>query len=148
MSRHPIAFGAACALLTLAAPVLAKTNAEEPAKVAWSFEGPFGKFDQRQLQRGYKVYAEVCSSCHSMHLLSYRNLAQPGGPFYDKKYPVPAQSPYAKALAAAVQVPDIDPDTGDAVQRPATPADAFKSPFPNEAAAGRPTAGPCRRTCR
>lgn len=131
--------GAATAGLLLiglgAAPALAKTNAEEPHKVAWSFDGPFGKFDQAQLQRGYKVYAEVCSSCHSMNLMYYRNLAQPGGPFYDKKYPVPAQSPYAKSLAAAVQVPDIDPDTGDANTRPGVPADHFKAPFPNEAAA-------------
>ena len=136
--RNAIAAGLAAASLLLglsAAPALAKTNAEEPAKIAWSFDGPFGKFDQRQLQRGFKVYAEVCSSCHSMNLMSYRNLAQPGGPFYDKKYPIPAESPYAKAIAAAVQVDDIDPDTGDKAQRPGTPADKFKAPFPNEAAA-------------
>ena len=136
--RNAIAASTTAALLLaggLSVPAQAKTNAEEPAKVAWSFAGPFGKFDQAQLQRGYKVYAEVCSGCHSMKLMAYRNLAQPGGPFYDKKYPVPAQSPYAKALAAAVQVPDIDPDTGDANTRPGTPADHFKSPFPNEAAA-------------
>ncbi len=135
--RNAIAASITAAVLLTGAtlPAQAHTNAEEPAKVAWSFDGPFGKFDQRQLQRGYKVYAEVCSSCHSMRLLSYRNLAQPGGPFYDKKYPVPAQSPYAKSLAAAVQVPDIDPDTGDANTRPATPADHFKLAFPNEAAA-------------
>lgn len=137
MQRHVIAAGVAAGLLMfgLGSASYAKTNAEEPKKVAWSFDGPFGKFDQAQLQRGFKVYAEVCSSCHSMSLMSYRNLAQPGGPFYDKKYPVAIQSPFAKAIAAGVQVPDIDSDTGDAIKRPATPADHFAAPFANEAAA-------------
>ena len=137
MLRNAIAAVAAAALALCAfgGAAQAKTNAEEPAKVHWSFDGPFGKFDQAQLQRGFKVYSEVCSGCHSMNLMYYRNLAQPGGPFYNKKYPNPAESPYAKAIAAAVQVPDIDPDTGDANTRPATPADHFKAPFANEAAA-------------
>ena len=123
------------ALLGLATPVLAATNAEEPKDIHWSFEGPFGKFDTEQLQRGYKVYHEVCSACHSMNLMSYRNLGQPYGPFYSAKYPNSNQNPYVKAIAAEIQVPDIDQDTGDAVTRPATPADHFKAPFPNEPAA-------------
>ena len=137
MQRHVVLAGVVAALVAFAAgrPAEAATTAKEPASIAWSFAGPTGKFDQEQLQRGYKVYAEVCSGCHSMNLLSYRNLAQAGGPFYDKKYANPAESPYAKALAAAVKVPDIDPDTGDAKDRPATPADHFKAPFANEAAA-------------
>jgi ubiquinol-cytochrome c reductase cytochrome c1 subunit len=118
-----------------AQPALAKTNAEEPRDVAWSFDGPFGMYDQAQLQRGYKVYHDVCSSCHSMSLLHYRDLAAPGGPFYSDKYKNPNESPYAKAIAKDFQVPDIDSDTGDAITRPATPADAFKAPFANEAAA-------------
>ena len=126
-------------VLTVAAvvsrPAHAATTAREPASVAWSFQGPTGRFNQAQLQRGYKIYAEVCSGCHSMNLLAYRNLAQASGPFYDPKYPNPVESPYAKALAAAVQVPDIDPDTGDPKPRPGTPADHFKAPFANEAAA-------------
>ncbi len=102
----------------------------------FSFEGPLGKFDQASMQRGFKVYAEVCASCHAMSLMSYRNLCQPGGPFYDERWKDhPAESPYCKAIAADVKVPDIDPDTGDAIQRPATPADHFRSPFPNEPAA-------------
>ena len=113
----------------------AKTHSLEPKDVQFSFDGPFGKFDQGALQRGYKVYAEVCSACHSMNLLSYRNLAQPDGPFYDPKFPNPNDSPYAKAIAADIKVPDIDPDTGDVVQRPATAADHFKNPWANEAAA-------------
>jgi ubiquinol-cytochrome c reductase cytochrome c1 subunit len=115
----------------------AKTNAKEPQEVSFTFEGPFGRFDQAELQRGFKVYAEVCSACHSMNLLSYRDLAQAGGPFWDAKHPnlQPAESPYAKAIAAQYKVPDIDPDTGDVIQRTATAADRFKAPFANESAA-------------
>ena len=53
----------------------------------FSFDGPFGTFDQGQLQRGYKVYREVCSACHSMNLMHFRTLAEPGGPFYDSHQP-------------------------------------------------------------
>ena len=49
---------------------------KEPRTVAWSFNGPFGKFDRAQLQRGFKVYREVCAACHSMDLMSFRNLGQ------------------------------------------------------------------------
>ena len=134
----PAVLAAFSALLTLAlpaAPALAKTNALEPKDVHFSFEGPLGRFDQAQLQRGYKVYAEVCSSCHSMRLMYYRNLCQEGGPFFDPKHPNPNTAPVCKAVAADIKVPDIDPDTGDATTRAATPADAFKAPFANEAAA-------------
>jgi ubiquinol-cytochrome c reductase cytochrome c1 subunit len=113
----------------------AATHGTHPVNPGFEFDGPLGKFDRGALQRGYKVYAEVCSACHGMNLLSYRNLAQKGGPFYDERYPNPNDSPYAKAIAAGVQVNDIDPDTGDVIQRAATPADRFRSPFPNEAAA-------------
>jgi ubiquinol-cytochrome c reductase cytochrome c1 subunit len=127
------AFGLALALVGGSA--FAATTHEEPRDVHWSFEGPFGKFDQEQLQRGYKVYHDVCSTCHSMNLLSYRNLADKGGPFYSEKYPNPNDSPYAKAIAKDFQVPDIDTETGDAIQRPATTSDHFKQPFANEYAA-------------
>ena len=123
------------ALLAAAAPAVAATHAVEPKDVDFSFEGPFGKFDRGALQRGFKVYQEVCSACHSMNLVYYRNLAQKGGPFYDEKHPNPSDSPYAKAIAAEAMVADIDPDTGDANTRPATPADHLRSPFANEAAA-------------
>ena len=129
------ALAAATASLLAAAPVAANTGAMEPKELHLGAEGMFGKFDQAELQRGFKVYAEVCASCHSMSLLSYRNLAQKGAPFFDPKYPNPNESPYAKAIAEAVQVPDIDSDTGDAIQRKATPADHFRAPYPNEAAA-------------
>ena len=126
---------AGLALLASAAPAAAAASGAALEKPGFSFQGPLGKFDRGALQRGYKVYAEVCASCHGLNLLSYRNLAQEGGPFYDERYPNPNDSPYAKAIAAGVMVADIDQDTGDAIERAATPADHFRKPFPNEAAA-------------
>src|SRR6201996_81118 len=126
---------AALGLALTAGPALAATTEKEPADVHWSFEGPFGKFDKEQLQRGYKVYREVCSACHSMDLMYFRNLGQKGGPFYDPKYPNPNDNPVVKSLAHDIQVKDIDQDTGDVISRPATPADRFPAPFANEAAA-------------
>jgi ubiquinol-cytochrome c reductase cytochrome c1 subunit len=126
---------AALGLALVAGPALAATTHEEPKDVHWSFEGPFGKYDKEQVQRGYKVYREVCSACHAMSLVYFRNLGQPGGPFFDPKYPNPNDNPYVKALAKDIQVKDIDSETGDEIQRPATSADHFPSPFPNEAAA-------------
>jgi ubiquinol-cytochrome c reductase cytochrome c1 subunit len=123
--------------LTIAAPALAATSQAELKTVNWSFSGPFGKYDQAQLQRGFKVYREVCSACHSMRLVAFYDLGDPGGPFWDPKFP-PAKvndNPYVKSIAADYKVPDIDQDTGDPVQRPATTADHLPSPFPNEVAA-------------
>jgi ubiquinol-cytochrome c reductase cytochrome c1 subunit len=126
---------AALGLALLAGPAAAKTEGYELRHVDWPFEGPFGKFDAAQLQRGYKVYREVCAACHSMNLLFFRNLGQPDGPFYDPEYKNPNDNPYVKSLAKDIQVNDIDSETGDTIQRPATPADKFPSPFPNEPAA-------------
>jgi ubiquinol-cytochrome c reductase cytochrome c1 subunit len=134
MLRKGFAF-AALALAFIAGPVLAATTQEEPRDIHWVFEGPFGKFDQEQVQRGYKVYREVCSACHAMNLLYFRNLGQKGGPFYDPKYPNPNNNPVVKSLAHDIQVKDIDTDTGDVISRPAMPADKFPAPFPNEYAA-------------
>jgi ubiquinol-cytochrome c reductase cytochrome c1 subunit len=126
---------AALGLAFVAGPTLAATTQEEPRDIHWSFEGPFGKFDKEQVQRGYKVYREVCSACHSMNLMYFRNLGQKGGPFFDPKYQNPNDNPYVKSLAHDIQVKDIDTDTGDVISRPATPADRFPAPFANEFAA-------------
>jgi ubiquinol-cytochrome c reductase cytochrome c1 subunit len=126
---------AALGLALVAGPALAATTHEEPRDVHWSFEGPFGQFDRAQLQRGYKVYREVCSACHAMNLMYFRNLGQPGGPFFDPRYANPNDNPYVKSLAKDIQVSDIDSETGDAIKRPATSADRFPNPFANEAAA-------------
>ena len=82
---------------------------EEP-KGGWTFDGPLGTFDQGQLQRGYKVYREVCSSCHAMSLLSFRNLGEKSGPFYDPEHPNPNDNPYVKALAADVRLGVLEGD--------------------------------------
>jgi ubiquinol-cytochrome c reductase cytochrome c1 subunit len=134
MLRKALALAAVLTLAAVASAQAATTSAP-PKDVHWSFEGPFGQFDQEQLQRGYKVYHDVCSACHSMSLITYANLGGPGGPFYDPKYPNPIDNPYVKVIAKGFQVPDIDQTTGDPTHRPATPADAFVAPFPNEYAA-------------
>lgn len=121
------------------APVaLAETTQAPLRDVSWSFNGPFGMYDQEQLQRGLKVYTEVCSACHSLNLVAFHDLGDPGGPLFDPKYAAnPNDNPRVKAFAASWsrQVPDIDADTGDPIHRPATTADVPPPPFANEAAA-------------
>ena len=123
--------------LLVSGQALAADNFKEPVSPpeGFSFEGPFGTFQQAELQRGYKVYREVCSSCHSMKLMYFRNLGQKGGPFYDPKYKNPNENPIVKQIASEFDVPDIDPDTGDDKTRPGTPSDHFLSPFKNDEAA-------------
>ncbi len=98
-----------------------------PAEQSWSFKGPFGRYDTAQLQRGYQVYREVCSNCHSMHFMSFRNLGDAGGPgFTDSQI---------KALSASYKVQDGPNDSGDMFDRPGRASDPFPAPFPNEQAA-------------
>jgi ubiquinol-cytochrome c reductase cytochrome c1 subunit len=133
------AFGLALALMG----VSAHAEDERPLRaVSWSFDNPvFGKFDQAQLQRGYKVYHDVCANCHSMNLVTFGDMARPGGPFYSPKYPNSNDNPYVKSLAKDFMVPDIDDDTGDTITRPATTSDHFKAPFANEVAAAAANGG-------
>ncbi|MEA3032094.1 MAG: ubiquinol-cytochrome c reductase cytochrome c1 subunit, partial [Sphingomonadales bacterium] len=99
---------------------------EEPKHVAYSFDGPFGRYDRRQLQRGFQVYKEVCAACHSLTFVAFRNLRDLG---------------YSEAEVRAIadqwpiQMPSINPDTGEAATRKAIPADHFPSPYANETAA-------------
>jgi len=132
---------ASVAALASAGPALAEGGKLEPKSGGFSFEGPLGTFNQAQLQRGYKVYHEVCSACHSMNLMHFRTLAERGGPFYDPEAASPAENRFVKALAAEVQVADIDTETGDPIMRPGMPADAFPSPFPNRTAAAAANGG-------
>ena len=90
----------------------------------WSFKGYFGKFDRASLQRGYQVYTEVCASCHSMKYLSYRNLAEKGGPEFSEEE--------AKAIAANFEVIDGPNDDGEMFERPAKLSDKFVSPYKND----------------
>ena len=97
---------------------------KKPVEVDWSFAGPFGHYDKAQLQRGLKVYVEVCAACHSMELVAFRSLQDLG---YSE-----AQ---VKALAAEYEVTDGPDADGEMFERPAIPSDRFPSPFPNEEAA-------------
>jgi ubiquinol-cytochrome c reductase cytochrome c1 subunit len=98
----------------------------------WVHDGYFGTFDRNSLQRGLKVYREICSSCHGLKLMSFRNLGQPGGPFHDPAYPNPNDNPVVKAFAADYQIASIDQDDGSATTRAGIPADRFPDPYPNE----------------
>ena len=93
----------------------------------WSFEGIFGTFDRSSLQRGYQVYQEVCSGCHSIQHLSYRNLSEKGGPEFSLDE--------AKAIAAQFEVTDGPNDDGEMFTRPRRLSDKFVNPFPNIQAA-------------
>ncbi len=116
------------ALGLLAAPVLASGAHRENAEdYDYSFEGPFGQFDRAQLQRGWEVFRQVCSSCHSLNYLRFRNLAEPGGPEFTVKQ--------AKAFAAQYEITDGPNDEGEMFTRPGRLSDAFPPPYPNEQAA-------------
>ena len=93
-------------------------------EVEWSFSGPFGKYDVKQLQRGFQVYSEVCSACHSLKLVAFRDLKDLG--YNDAEI---------KAIAKKRQIADIDPKTGEATTRPGVPADHFPLVYPNDTAA-------------
>lgn len=115
-----LAAGAGLAL----APGLRAQEAPEPKPQTWSFNGPFGTYDRAAAQRGFQVYNEVCSNCHSMKQAYYRNLEGIG-----------LNAEQVKAVAASKQVPGGTNDAGEPVDRPALPSDHFRSPFPNDKAA-------------
>lgn len=102
-------------------------DTKKPERQSWTFAGPFGTFDRAQLQRGFQVYREVCSTCHSIKGLSFRNLSEPGGPEFSE-----AQ---VKALAAEYKVTDGPDDQGNMFQRPARAADPIPSNYANPEAA-------------
>ena len=111
-------------------PFLSQVYAAEKVEYLttdWSFKGLFGKFDRSALQRGYHVYTEVCSSCHSMKYLSYRNLAQEGGPEFTEAE--------AKAIAASFEVTDGPNSDGEMFTRPGKLSDKFVMPYENVKAA-------------
>src|SRR5262249_23233845 len=125
-----VAAALAVSLAALNLPALAQEHEHEtpnPPKLKWSFAGAFGKYDRAQLQRGLKVYREVCQVCHGLKLVACRAVAEPGGPGFPR-----AQ---AAAIAAEYQVPGQPDDQGEVKPRPAGPADSFPPPFPNDNAA-------------
>ena len=123
IQRSILALAFAGFVAVQAAPALA-AEADTPPKNKWSFAGFLGKFDQAQLQRGFKVYREVCQVCHGLALLSFRNLAESGGPGFSV-----AQ---AAALAAEYEVQADPDDKGEVKPRPGRLADRFPPPFKND----------------
>ena len=99
---------------------------KHPKALDLTTDGPFGKFDRAQLQRGFQVYKEVCAACHGLNLVAFRDLHALG-----------YEEPEIKAIADQwqIQVPSINPDTGEAATRKAVPSDRFPNPYPNEIAA-------------
>lgn len=97
---------------------------KKPEYMEWSFAGPFGHYDQAQLQRGLKVYKEVCAACHGLKRVAFRNLSDLG---YSEEQ--------IKAFAAEYEVEDGPNSDGEMFTRPAIPSDYFPSPFPNDQAA-------------
>jgi ubiquinol-cytochrome c reductase cytochrome c1 subunit len=126
MSAHilPRLFAAAALMVpVMAGPALSAEDTPPLKKEEWSFDGPLGTFDRPALQRGFQVYKEVCSSCHTLQYIDFRNLGDRGGPGFSIAE--------VKAIAAAYQKDVLD-DTGETKQVPRTPADGFPDPFPNE----------------
>ena len=108
------------------APLAADKYHEEHKPLRLASDGPFGKFDEAQLQRGFQVYSEVCSACHSLKLVAFRDLKGLG---YNEAE--------IKKIASdwKTPTPSINPDTGEASTRKSLPSDNFPAPFPNEVAA-------------
>jgi len=102
------------------APALAAGGNVNLQHVDWSFNGPFGTFDQNSLQRGFQVYVEVCAGCHSLEYIAFRNLADLG---YNEAE--------IKAIAAQYDVEDGPNDEGEMFMRPGIPADRFPAPYAN-----------------
>jgi ubiquinol-cytochrome c reductase cytochrome c1 subunit len=113
-------------IVTFHTSALASEAGDTPSlkKVDWSFDGPLGKFDRQAAQRGFQVYKEVCSVCHGMNQLYYRNLKEIG--FSEEE---------VAAIAASVSVQGGPDDKGEMYQRPGLPTDKFVSPYPNSEAA-------------
>jgi ubiquinol-cytochrome c reductase cytochrome c1 subunit len=111
------------------APLASDVFHKEPKELHLASDGPFGKFDNEQLQRGLQVYTEVCSACHSLKLVAFHDLKEIG--YSDAEIKAYAGS----GKQWKIQVASINPDTGEPATRKPLPSDTFPPPFPNEIAA-------------
>jgi len=125
MRNTLIALPLAALIVFAAAPSRAQEEAPEPPRQSWSFDGPFGTFDRASAQRGFQIYAEVCSQCHSMNLVHYDDLERLG--FTPEQVKAIAAKPFVNGK----QVTDGPDDQGNMFQRPARPSDAFVAPYDN-----------------
>lgn len=117
---------AALALAGVAAratPALAAGETAHPPRQKWSFAGPFGTYDRAQLQRGFRIYREVCANCHSLNKLHFRNFAEKGGPEFTLGQ--------IQTLAAEYKVKDGPNEQGEMFERPARLSDRVQDPYPN-----------------
>ena len=117
------ALAAIAAFTIVSSPAIAAGGVEHPPAQKWTFSGPFGTFDRAQLQRGFKVYREICANCHGMEKVSFRNFAQKGGPEFSVGQ--------IQTLAAEYKVKDGPNEAGDMFERPARLSDRVQNPFPN-----------------
>ena len=101
-----------------------ETKAHHPKQMKWEFDGVFGSVDRASAQRGYQVYKEICSACHSLQRVAYRNLTEIG--FSEDE---------VKQIASEVLVSDGPNDDGEMFDRPGLPSDKFVGPYANEQAA-------------
>lgn len=111
-------------LILLSTNAFASADSEHPKQMKWPFDGAFGTVDRQAAQRGFQVYKEVCASCHSLKLNSYRELVHLG--FSEDE---------AKAIAAEAKVVDGPNDDGEMFERAGRISDKFVAPFANEKAA-------------
>ena len=125
MKKLFLTLAAAVINASFSLPVLAAGSGDVTLKQGeWSFLGPFGTFDKASMQRGFQAYREVCSGCHSLDYIAFRNLADLG-----------YNADEIKAIAAEYEVEDGPNDEGEMFMRTAVPADHFPAPYPNENAA-------------
>lgn len=131
----------AAASLAIATPVaLGAAKGKKPEDHEFSFEGPFGTYDRQQIQRGFQVYNNICSSCHGMEHLDYRHLGMEGGPFDEvringelRTWDNPNDNEIVIQIAAEKIVMDGPDEYGEMFERPGRPTDSFVSPYANEA---------------
>ncbi len=122
MIKFTTVFAALTLAVGLASPALAQEHETPQIELQnWTFAGVFGTYDEHQLQRGFQVFKEVCSSCHSANLLAFRNLSEEGGPSFTE-----AQ---VKALAATYDIADPEAEGG---AHKGTAADHWPAPFATE----------------
>ena len=114
----------ASVMMVVASAALAAGDVPHIEKQSWTFGGLFGSFDKDQLRRGYMVYKNVCTSCHGMKRVHFRNLKEPGGPEYSEDE--------AKAFAKEVEVTDGPNDEGEMFKREGRLTDTFPSPYKND----------------
>ena len=108
-------------ILAASGLVIASTDALHPKKLNWSFDGMLGTFDRPSIQRGFQIYKEVCSACHSLDLVAMRNLKEVG--FSEAE---------TKAIAKEYNIKDGPNDEGEMFDRPGILSDHFPNPYANE----------------